>query len=298
LLPLPEPKGLVRNRTASEQAGAGKPVSPWEKILAGAKPAENGPSVATAESTDAPLPAQRVAPARQELITVMQPPQVAIPEPGARPQSPAGTQAPEAPSEAKNSNNAPKAPPAREEAPKEYVVQKGDTLRKIVKDKYGISSTKAVEFLVASNKGRIKDKDTIIEGQKLMLPPLPPEMFERAPNFDVSGLGDEVRTVTSEELSRNLGLAAGKQRTAPELVKSDGDAATKSSSLGYRVVEIRAKDTLRSIAARELGSVNYWDEIQKLNPSLDPRKLRPGSKIRIPAKRPLSEAGNSKRVSA
>ena len=51
-----------------------------------------------------------------------------------------------------------------------------------------------------------------------------------------------------------------------------------------REVEVRSGDTLYEIARRELGDPNLFYRIQKANPGLDPKKLRPGMKIKVPAK--------------
>lgn len=64
--------------------------------------------------------------------------------------------------------------------PKPYTVQKGDTLVKITKDVYGKCTPDVISFVVGANKGVIKDRDTVREGQVIVTPPLPPEMFERA----------------------------------------------------------------------------------------------------------------------
>ncbi|HSW45300.1 MAG TPA: LysM peptidoglycan-binding domain-containing protein [Phycisphaerae bacterium] len=314
---LPEPKSLMRSPSFDIAASPDRPALPVDKILTGAKSVEGGAGLASTSVPPSNLPTQRVAPQQQELVTVVQPPRVEPPQPGARPDSPTVTANPEAGPVEVATGESPTSPPVRQEAPKEYVVQKGDTLRKIIKDSYGVSSTKVVEFLVASNKSRIKDKDTIMEGQKLVLPPLPPEMFEVAPNFDVRGLGEGVRTVSNEELSRSLGLQADRERVAPVPVRQElatlsapatppaiartsnpAGKTEKSSSTGYRLIEIRANETLRSIAGRELGSINDWNEIQKLNPNLDPKKLKPGTKIKVPARKPMTSSGGGRRESA
>ena len=51
-----------------------------------------------------------------------------------------------------------------------YVVQKGDTLSKIAKDHYGISSKYHAIF--EANKDILKDPDHIFPGQELKLPKL------------------------------------------------------------------------------------------------------------------------------
>lgn len=68
------------------------------------------------------------------------------------------------------------APP--QTSPKEYVIQGGDSLARIAQKHYKSADQRVIQFLVKSNEGRIKDANTIMEGQKLLIPELPPEMFE------------------------------------------------------------------------------------------------------------------------
>ena len=43
-------------------------------------------------------------------------------------------------------------------------------------------------------------------------------------------------------------------------------------------------DTYWNIATKQLGNGQRWREIRDLNAGLDPKKLRPGTKLRLPAK--------------
>ena len=51
---------------------------------------------------------------------------------------------------------------------------------------------------------------------------------------------------------------------------------------GGREVEVRSGDTLYEIARRELGDPNLYYKILKANPGLDPKKIRPGMKVKLP----------------
>jgi nucleoid-associated protein YgaU len=48
---------------------------------------------------------------------------------------------------------------------------------------------------------------------------------------------------------------------------------------------VRPNDTLSEIALRELGSSRRWQEIQAVNPGLDPARLRSGQTIALPQPR-------------
>ena len=210
-------------------------------------------------------PARRVAPPR-----VVRP---AEPEPAD------GAGVPAAVAEASESQ---REAPAEDQA-QEYVVQKGDTIVKIVRANYGSSSPRNIDFFVASNSDRIRDKHTIIAGQKLVIPQLPPELFEPAPGFDVRGGDGDNRTALAEQL-------AEASRQAPSVASSPAQRDASRADAKVRLYEIKPNDTLAAIARRELGSSAYWKEIHKLNPDIDPRRMRPGTKIRLPAEPPVSES--------
>ncbi len=65
-----------------------------------------------------------------------------------------------------------------------------------------------------------------------------------------------------------------------------------------RLYQIQPKDTFTSIAQRELGSGTRWAEIKQLNKNVDPAKMKPGTKIKLPTREPLSADVSSKQVSA
>ncbi|MHC4451511.1 MAG: LysM peptidoglycan-binding domain-containing protein [Planctomycetota bacterium] len=51
-----------------------------------------------------------------------------------------------------------------------------------------------------------------------------------------------------------------------------------------RTYEVAEGDLLESIANEHLGSRLRWQEIVEVNPGLNPKKLRPGQRINLPAK--------------
>lgn len=90
-------------------------------------------------------------------------------------------------------------------------------------------------------------------------------------------------------------LQAGKPGETPKPRTTPADADAKKAEVKPEVkpVEpvaraseyvIQAGDNLESIAAAKLGSARAWREIEKANPGLDPRGLKVGAKIKLPAK--------------
>lgn len=185
-------------------------------------------------------------------------------------------------------------------APKEYIVKKGETLVQIAKAMYQSASPKIMDFLMKSNKDRIKNKHFLVEGQKLMIPELPADMFEPVTNINVgqssarlAGLRDRVNSIGTG--------GADSPRHAPEIRlesarKPDSESARPSKEV--RTYEVKANQTFSSIARDELGSERYWKEIAKLNKGVDPAKMRPGTKIRIPARKSAPELGSTGRSAA
>ncbi|NLX14450.1 MAG: LysM peptidoglycan-binding domain-containing protein [Phycisphaerales bacterium] len=189
---------------------------------------------------------------------------------------------------------------------KEYVVQRGDTLWKIAKGEYNSSKTAVVEHIVQANASIIKDKNTLVVGQKIVLPQLPSDLFEPVVSVNVSGSGD--RLVRMDDLLH--GTSSGSERRAPldyKLVETDGTkartdtgavVADNSVKPAYQEYVIQPRDTFTNIAERQLGSGKYWTEIKKLNPNVDPTRMVPGTKIKLPSKRSLSQTSDVQRASA
>lgn len=68
--------------------------------------------------------------------------------------------------------------------------------------------------------------------------------------------------------------------------------ATQLPATGPQYV-VQKGDSLIRIAARTLGSGSRWTEIQALNGGLDPRVLRPGMKLVLPASAKLPKSGST-----
>jgi len=71
------------------------------------------------------------------------------------------------------------AAPSSTAPPKTYVVQRGENLGKIARIVYGRSSPEVINYLVDANRGRIKDRDSLREGQTILTPPLPADIIKR-----------------------------------------------------------------------------------------------------------------------
>jgi nucleoid-associated protein YgaU len=80
--------------------------------------------------------------------------------------------------------------------------------------------------------------------------------------------------------------ATASQQTEP--VASCVQSATVSAqsppaSAATQTYAVRRGDTLRAIAKRRYGDEKRWRDIAAVNPSLNPKKLRQGQNINLPA---------------
>lgn len=242
-------------------------------------------------------------------------PAVPDPEPTVRPASPKGSPSPD-PGTPSPGGPKPDRPSTDEPPIKAYVVQKGDTISIIAEKCYGTSKGKVVDLLVQANKQTVKNKHSIVEGQKLVIPQLPADQFEPAPGFNVH-LSERLTkaelpptplpnksTVSGDPPSAATTDAAGStNRKAPkpmpaEATTSRPGATERGAKSGFRVYVVQPNDTLSSIARDQLGSTSQWQDIANINKGVDPKKIKPGTEIKVPVRRPVSKANGPGQVSA
>lgn len=87
--------------------------------------------------------------------------------------------------------------------------------------------------------------------------------------------------------------------TAPQAAPAgsgpnDSPAKPPSSEPGRVAYKVQEKDTLESVARTKLGNAALWPEIQKLNPGLEPTKMRAGKEIWLPTAAALGSLDKAK----
>jgi len=87
-------------------------------------------------------------------------------------------------------------------------------------------------------------------------------------------------STTSDSGSTNVAQSKDIQQ-APGTIKPEPTQTLTGESTSYK---IRKGDTLSSISKDCLGSENRWQEIAELNPGINPKKLKIGTELKIPAK--------------
>ncbi len=152
---------------------------------------------------------------------------------------------------------------------KTYVVQEGDNnLAKISKKFYGEQEGNRlvnINRIYEANKDTLKSPDKIFVGQKIVIPQPAPAVEPQPSN--VSG-GSAVRNVIS---------------VGPASTNRTNNNSRTDTGRWYVVKE---DDSLWKISAEQLGNGARFEEISKLNTDVlnDKNKLKPGMKLRLPAK--------------
>lgn len=144
---------------------------------------------------------------------------------------------------------------------KHYKVAKGDTLSRIARREFESSDPRLVHVLLNANPLIAKRKGRLIAGEELLIP-------SAALANGLAGAG--------KAPSGDTALAA----LAP---------GSKAETASPRWYTIQRNDSLTSIAKRFLDDGQRWREILKLNGSLDPHKIQPGVKIKLPPGIPIAQ---------
>ncbi|MBP7746582.1 MAG: LysM peptidoglycan-binding domain-containing protein [Phycisphaerae bacterium] len=138
-----------------------------------------------------------------------------------------------------------------------YRVAKGDTLTRIVRRECKSDDRRLLALLVDANPKLRARGGRIMAGEDLVLPD--PAAVQRV----LAGV-DSTGVATAE--------AAGPGVTAEAPAKTGGE----------RWYTIQRNDTLERIAQRYLKDGRRWREIAAMNRALDPHKIVPGTRIKLP----------------
>jgi nucleoid-associated protein YgaU len=136
-----------------------------------------------------------------------------------------------------------------------YRVAKGDTLMKIARREWNSDDRRLIALLGEANPQVRERKNHIRIGEELVIP-------------------DAAR----------VQIALGTGPTMPSAAaQTEIDAAVDPAATdAARWYTIRRKDTLASIARRFLNDSGRWREIVVLNGALNPRRIVPGMRIKLP----------------
>ncbi len=85
--------------------------------------------------------------------------------------------------------------------------------------------------------------------------------------------------------------------TTPTNTTDGGSSSPAGAASGESTYTVASGDTLGGIASRLLGSESKWTAIAKANPSVDPNRMKVGTKLRIPSKDSFASASSASPVS-
>ena len=135
-----------------------------------------------------------------------------------------------------------------------YVVTSGDTLWRIAEKAYGRRAKSIVDAIYAANTDRLKTRNDVSVGQRLVLPV-------------IEGVGSPKAVTVKPSKPDAMEL----QRLLKQPKKP-------------KYYDVKQGDRLTTIAERVLGNKERWREIHELNKDIfpDPGKIQYGVRIRIP----------------
>ncbi len=139
-----------------------------------------------------------------------------------------------------------------------YRVAKGDTLARIARRECRSRDPQLLAVLLEHNPAVAGRNGRLLAGEELSIP----------------DAATAVQLVAASAAGGKGGAASG--------MGSVASSATKSETAGERWYTIQRNDSLQSIAKRLLDDAGRWREILKLNRSLDPHKILPGARIKLP----------------
>jgi nucleoid-associated protein YgaU len=150
-------------------------------------------------------------------------------------------------------------PPAQPTGTLQYVVQSGDSLAKIARQKLGAES-RWVE--IQSLNGGLEPRNLRV-GKTILLP-----------------AGGAVSNTVANV-------------TRPRADPTPAPKQTQPATSGGSIYIVKKGDGLRAIARRELGDESRWTEILAANPGLKADRIHPGDKLKMPSSARKSSTGSA-----
>jgi nucleoid-associated protein YgaU len=137
---------------------------------------------------------------------------------------------------------------------KRYTVARGDSLARIARREWGSTDPRLIDLLVAANPQLEGRRHRILRGEPLRIP---------------------------DQVVADRVLTGGGRRGADRmrLASTVADAPEIAQPQWYVV---KRNDTLASIARRYLNDDKRWREIVEVNDKLNPNRIFPGMKIKLP----------------
>lgn len=254
------------------------PASEGTILQPGSSPSADAPVLQETTPTAAPPPAESARRVSPRDLTLVAPPD----------SQPIGEPRTEPPPPSRPINRATAAPPADlvggHIEPITHVVRRGENFWTIARHYYG--SGRYYRALWKANEEKVPKIDELYIGTPIVVPA--PEQLDRG-LIESPGRGAARATQPRSDMVADRGAPRD-----DELVRASGQhpagnfegasAATTPKSRPNQTYMSKSGDTLRSIAARELGDARRDEELQRLNTDLidDPSDIPAGTLLRMP----------------
>ena len=118
---------------------------------------------------------------------------------------------------------------------------------------------------------------------QIQTPPPAPERDDVVERLRREFSSSSVRNPASAPLDATLALDGVRDAGVQPVHADLGGVQPAPVVHAAREYEVKKDDVLESIARSELGAAKHWRDILAANPGLQPTKLRPGMKIKLPA---------------
>ncbi len=167
--------------------------------------------------------------------------------------------------------------------PKVYHIAKGDTLAKIAEREWGSHDPRLIRMLIELNP-RVRGRETrLVIGEELAIPDaaFAQKVLAGEPLAPVVALFANA-TPADAPLAAPSSPAGGRAGTRSGGAHAAGLAAAGDKTADRQWYTIRSNDSLASIAQRYLKDGARWREIVRLNGKLDPQRIVPGTRIKLP----------------
>jgi nucleoid-associated protein YgaU len=132
---------------------------------------------------------------------------------------------------------------------------KGDTLLRIVAREYGQRDARLVALLVEANPQLKARGNRVRAGEELVIP---------------------------EAAAAQRWLAGDRAAVSPTLAAVTDGGKKAATTVDERWYTIQKNDSLQRIAQQQLKDSGRWREILNLNRTLNPTRIQPGTRIKLP----------------
>jgi nucleoid-associated protein YgaU len=131
---------------------------------------------------------------------------------------------------------------------------KGDTLLKIAAREYGQKDARLTQLLSEANPQLKARGNRVRAGEELVIP---------------------------DAAAAQRWLVAGREAASPTVATAT-EGGPKTATADARWYTIQKNDSLQRIAQQQLKDSGRWREIQNLNRTLNPSRIQPGTRIKLP----------------